>query len=135
MHVGSPVKEGQAWLAVLRLVQGNDLVVHKDGEDGSLQERRVEGLGEEGLVGKVSRLVEVLELLAVLLPLLVVLLRSDDEFVVVGKVLHKVLSEELPHIRRKGLVGPIGGVVPLAGLVGVVLIVQVVGALVQRGGG
>ena len=125
------IKESEPLAAQLRLKHGHDLLVHKDGEDGGLKERRVESLGVEGLVGEVSGLVKVLELLPVLLPLLVVLFGHDDELLVVGEVLHKVVCHDLPHVRREPNLGLVGGVVPLAGLVGVVLIIEVVGTFVD----
>lgn len=65
-----------------------------------------------GLVGEKGSLVKVLELLAVLDPLLVGLSGNHDERVVVGKVLDEVRAEDFTNCGRESLVFPVGGVVP-----------------------
>ena len=91
---------------------GGHLLVDEGGEHTALEEGRVERPVVVGLVGEKGRLVEVLELFAVLDPLFVGLRRHHDECVVVGKMLDEIGAEDFANSDRESLVFTIGGKVP-----------------------
>ena len=93
------VKQLQTFAAHLRPKLRHNLVIHEQGEDGSLHEGREEGLAVGRLVREIRSLVKVLELLSVVLPLLELLLWVNHKLVVGQKIFYKKLDKRFSNGR------------------------------------